>query len=131
MVWNLETVPWPFEDNSFDECHGYQTIEHCTGQQGDAEAFFRFFTEAWRILKPAGLFIASVPRWDSIWALGDPSHKRVISHATISFLSQREYESQVGRTQMADYRYLWHGDFELAHSETVGDSYNFVLRALK
>ncbi len=38
-IWDLETLPLPFEDNEFDEIHAYEVFEH-TGQQGDYEFFF-------------------------------------------------------------------------------------------
>lgn len=130
-VWDLEQFPWPYDDNTFDECHAYEVVEHCSGQQGDADAFFRFFAELHRILKPAGMFIASVPLWSSQWAWGDPSHKRVITPGTLAFLSQAEYAKQCGVTRMTDFRSVWHGDFETVTAQISGDSMMFVLRCIK
>ena len=53
VVWDLNVCPWPFEDNSFDEIHGYEILEHL-GQQGDAKSFFAHFWEIYRILNPLG-----------------------------------------------------------------------------
>jgi SAM-dependent methyltransferase len=105
-------------------------LEH-TGQQGDWRFFFNQFYEFWRILKPGGFFFATCPMWDGIWAWGDPGHKRVISEASIVFLSQKEYRAQVGNGAMTDYRPYWDGDFELYAKKEEGNTFGFVLRAIK
>ena len=132
VVWNLENRLWPFPSNYFDEVHAYEVIEHCTGLPGDVEAFFRFFGEIWRILKPEGHLFGSAPSWRSEWAFGDPGHKRMITPGTFVFLSQEEYQKQVGITPMSDYRDIWQGDFKTMYCREVGEvTLTFVLKAIK
>ncbi len=45
VVHDLDETPWPFADDSFDECHGYEVLEHL-GRQGDHRSFFRHFHES-------------------------------------------------------------------------------------
>ena len=130
VVHDLEDLPLPFDDDMFDEIHAYEVLEH-TGQQGDWRFFFNQFYEFWRILKPGGYLIGSCPKWDSQWVWGDPGHKRILSSHTFVFLSQKEYKVQVGETSMTDYRDYWDGDFELVAAQEEGDTFGFVLRALK
>ena len=130
VVWDLEKLPWPFEDNSFDEVHAYHVIEHVTGRQGDIEPFFAFFTEVVRVLKPGGHLFAAVPRWDTEWAWGDPSHKRVFAPHTLGYLNQNEYKVQVGVTSMTDYRYCYKVNLEPEWTN-IADDFKFVLRAVK
>jgi SAM-dependent methyltransferase len=130
VVCDLTRTPWPWDDNTFDEVHAYEVLEHL-GQQGDYVAFFEQFTEIWRILKPDGLFCASVPSLDSPWLWGDPSHTRVIAPQTLVFLDQEEYGKQVGRTAMSDFRYLYHADFRTVWKSHEGESFCFVLQAKK
>jgi predicted SAM-dependent methyltransferase len=130
VVHDLDETPWPFADDSFDECHAYEVLEHL-GTQGDYRSFFRHFHEIWRVLKDGGHLFATVPSWKSEWAWGDPSHVRVITPGTLVFLSQAEYRRQVGRTAMTDFRWLWKGDFEIAHSECDEHNHIFVLKAIK
>ena len=131
VVHDLEILPLPFEDNQFAEIQAYEVLEH-TGAQGDWRFFFDQFTEFWRILEPGGLFAASVPAWNSIWAWGDPSHKRVINEGTLVFLSQAAYVEQVGKTAMSDFRSYYRADFTELTYQYVGDAqFYFTMRAKK
>ena len=115
----------PFEDETFDEIHAYEVLEHL-GQQGDAASFFSLFSEFYRIMKPGGSFFGSTPRWDGQWAWADPSHRRIISEGTLLFLDQKLYV-QVGKTTMTDFRSIWKGNFEHMWMSKDDVSLSFVL----
>lgn len=130
-VHDLRNLPLPFDDDVFDEIHAYEVLEH-VGQQGDWQFFFNQFYEFWRIMKPGGFLIGTVPMWDSVWAWGDPGHTRVISHASLVFLSQKEYiANQAAKTPMTDYRLWWEGDFDLVAKQEEDDIFGFVIQAVK
>jgi SAM-dependent methyltransferase len=130
VVHDLEEVPYPFPDNHFDEIHAYEVLEHL-GRQGDWRSFFKHFSEFYRILKPSGLVLATVPHWQGVWAWSDPGHTRILTEATLIFLSQTEYLRQQGKTHMTDYREWWKGDFNLVYSVVEGEGYSFGLQAIK
>ncbi len=131
VVWDLDDpAPLPFDDNTFDEIHAYEVLEH-VGTQGDWRFFFRQFSDFWRILKPGGCFVGSCPRWNSVWAWGDPGHTRVLTRYTLAFLSQKEYAAQVGKTHMTDYRHWYKADFETLFVQDEEESWVFALRAVK
>lgn len=133
-VEDLQTLGYNWtltEYGQFDEIHAYEVLEHI-GKQGDYVQFFTQFRQLWRALKPGGFFCATVPHWQSIWAWGDPGHTRIISPASLVFLDRDEYAKQLGKTAMSDYRELL-GDtnFKRVHQKTVGDTFEFVLQAVK
>lgn len=149
IVWDLHDIPieiktklsdkvtdnfivcnTPLPSNTFNEIHAYEVLEH-VGRQGDYRTFFNQFTEFWRLLKPGGLFFATCPSWCSPWAWGDPSHTRVLTAGTLSFLSQRQYVEQVGKTPMSDFRSIYTADFEPIFVTEDNDALRFVLRAVK
>lgn len=131
VVWDMENIPLPFEDNSADEIHAYEVLEHM-GRQGDWRFFLAQFEDFWRILKPGGLLFASTPHPTSPWAFGDPGHTRLIPVEATIFLSQEEYRKQVGVTPMTDYRFVYKGDFRLVENGiTPSHTTWFVLQAFK
>lgn len=129
VVHDLNVMPYPFADESFDEIHAYEVLEHC-GRQGDWQFFFAQFAEFYRLLKPKGYFVATVPMWDSPWAWGDPGHTRLIAKESLIFLNQKEYQ-QAGKTAMTDYRPWWKGDFETLAVQETEHRLAFVLQAVK
>jgi SAM-dependent methyltransferase len=129
VVWDLNNPYLPFNDSQFDEVHAYECLEH-VGRQGDWQFFFRQFYDFWRILKPNGYFVATVPMWDSPWAWGDPGHTRVLPRQSLIFLNQGEYE-QLGETAMTDYRPWWKGNFETIAVHESEHQMAFVLKAIK
>lgn len=130
VVHDLNVIPYPFDNDLFDEIHAYEVLEHC-GKQGDWRFFFDQFSEFHRILKPGGYLCATVPAWDSPWAWGDPGHTRVITEGSLVFLSQDQYADQVGKTAMTDYRSWYKGDFEVIATDYRDEQFAFVLRAKK
>lgn len=120
-----------FNSSYFDEIHAYEVLEHC-GAQGDSKLFFAQFGEFWRMLKPNGYFCATVPAHTSPWAWGDPGHTRIINRGTLVFLDKDEYERQLGKTSMSDYRTeLGDTNFKCVFAETVQETFRFVLRTVK
>lgn len=130
VVWDLTQLPLPFPDNEFSEIHAYEVLEH-TGTQGDYKFFFAQFSEFYRILAPGGKLFASVPAPTSPWAWGDPSHTRIFPKEWLTFLRQKSYEEQVGRTSISDFRYIYTADFEPEYVKEHGDNLFFIIKAIK
>lgn len=129
IVWDLTQHPLPFKDSVFDRIHAYDILEHLA-YQGDYEFFFAEFTEYHRILKPGGIFCATMPLWTSPGAIGDPSHRRFFNSITLAFLSQKQYKEQVGVTAMSDFRHIYKADFDILYWSEDGP-FVFALTAVK
>jgi hypothetical protein len=129
VLHDLEDFPYPFEDNSFDEIAAYHCLEHM-GRQGDWRFFFDQFSELWRITKHGGVLFGIVPHINSKWLWGDPSHTRVISQESLTFLDQRSYWA-VGQTTMSDFRHYYKASWEMGKCEVQGEEFLFALRCNK
>lgn len=83
IVHDLETFPWPFEDNSVDELHSSHYVEHTRMHLPDGrDGLVAFMDEAHRILKPGGTFQIFHPYAMSRRAFQDPFHRRFIPEDT-------------------------------------------------
>lgn len=131
VVYDFSKLPLPFDENSFDEIHAYDVLEH-VGQQGDWKFFLDQFADFWRILKPEGLLIGTSPHPSSAWAWGDPGHTRVISGEALGFLDQNHYKQIETGSPMTDYRPWYQADFDIAQF-TISENLQmlYVLRAIK
>lgn len=116
-----------FDDNSFDEIHAYDILEHL-GKFGDWRGFFTEFGEYHRILKKGGLFYILVPVGGD--ALGDPGHTRIFHQNHFAFLSQEFYEREKNLgTTATDYRWFWKKDFKIEYlSKEEGHHLAVILR---
>jgi SAM-dependent methyltransferase len=130
VVHDLTVLPLPFEDNTFEEIHAYEVLEH-TGQQGDWRFFFAQFSEFWRILKPGGVLLGTSPAPNAAWTWGDPGHTRVMSVEAMTFLVQRQYTAQVGVTPMTDYRFVYKADFEPRLLHVENGQFSYIMEAVK
>jgi len=68
VVWNLNKIPLPFEDNHFDEIVLHHIIEHISN-------IYELFEDIHRILKPNGVVKIVVPHYTDWTFWRDPSHK--------------------------------------------------------
>ena len=129
VLHDLSVHPWPLESDYFDVLHAYEVLEHLT-LQGDYKAFFALWREIWRVLKPGGIVLATTPWWQSLGAWGDPGHTCVYSPMTLSFLRQKVYSRDIGRTSMTDYRGEFPPpyNFEPLEIKQYDEGFRFILR---
>lgn len=107
VVHNLMRYPWPLETSSVDELHCSHFIEHIPmifvdddggevpmGDHDARDAFFRFFDECHRVLKPDGWMTVIAPSARSNRAFQDPTHRRFIVGETFMYLNADWRKSQ-------------------------------------
>ena len=78
LVHDLESYPWPLEDNSIDEIIAENILEHI-------DNIVRFMEEIHRITRMGAIIKIDVPYWNSWEAITDPTHKSIFNEYTFDF----------------------------------------------
>ena len=78
VVHNLDSFPYPFEDNTFDEVLASQIIEHLSNPEG-------FIRELWRISKPNVKINIGTVHFSAPVVWGDITHKRPYQSDTMNW----------------------------------------------
>lgn len=79
IICDLNKGKLPFKDNTFDIVYTHHVLEHL-------ENVIPILLEVHRVLKKGGYFLICVPHISYIDSLGDLSHKRLFSYASLDFL---------------------------------------------
>ena len=69
VVHDLNSIPWPWKDESYDHIAASSVFEHLTIDLVAA------LDECWRILRPKGTLRVKVPHWQHDNAYADPTHR--------------------------------------------------------
>jgi len=69
VAWDLNKLPWPWLDNSFDQIVASSVLEHLTHD------LFVSLNECWRIIRPGGQIYLKLPHWGSDISHQDPTHR--------------------------------------------------------
>lgn len=85
IVHDLRVMPWPFETSSVHEANCSHYLEHLTNFDGKWERI-KFFNELYRVLKPGGQCLLTIPHWCSNRYFGDPTHKEPFSEFGVWYL---------------------------------------------
>jgi hypothetical protein len=83
---DLETTPWPWDDNSVVGIELHHVLEHL-GQQKDV--YLSIIQELYRICKPQGEIHIAVPHHRHDNLLHDPTHVRPITPYGLSMFSKK------------------------------------------
>jgi SAM-dependent methyltransferase len=68
VAWDLNNLPWPWEDNAFDLVVASAILEHLRLNLVES------LDEAWRIIAPGGIIHIKVPYWNADASHSDPTH---------------------------------------------------------
>ena len=82
IVWDLETFPWPLDDESVLTATASHVLEHINPHKG---VFIAFMNEVWRVMKPYGQFAFVVPHAASPGYQQDPTHCNMLNETTMHY----------------------------------------------
>ncbi len=94
VVWDLDRLPYPFEDESFTEIECFDVIEHLSNISATLQ-------EIHRILEPNGILKITTPHFSCANSYIDPTHKYHLSYFSfdyfcegheLSYYSEARYE---------------------------------------
>lgn len=108
---DLNTFPYPFDDESFDEILLDNTIEHL-------DNVIRVLEEVHRICRPGGLVTIVVPYFRSVWAFIDPTHKHFFTVGSFYYFDPDQLMS--ARYPYSRVRFKCE---RIVFNETVGSSW--------
>lgn len=94
LIFDLETFPYPWKDNSVSEIEMRHVLEHL-GQQ--TEIYLKIVREIYRICQPEARIHITVPHHRSDRFYHDPTHVRPITPVGLSMFSKRlnrEWQAQ-------------------------------------
>ena len=86
LLFDLETFPYPWKDNSVSEIELHHILEHL-GQQ--TEIYLKIIQELYRICQPQARIHITVPHHRSDRFYHDPTHVRPITPVGLSMFSKR------------------------------------------
>jgi SAM-dependent methyltransferase len=77
-VHDLNSFPYPFQDNTFEEVVAINILEHL-------DDTVKVMEEIWRICRHNAKLILRVPFWNSIDSITDPTHKKLFNQHSFEF----------------------------------------------
>jgi len=95
---DLNILPWPWPDNSFDEVQLISVAEHLKLN------LIETLNECWRIIKPGGSLVLKYPVFTSINIHDDPTHRWYWSEKAIDFVDPA---TRYGQTNGYYTKYKW------------------------
>jgi len=87
VVHDLNEYPWPWENESFDEVHMANVLEHLPNT-------IKVMEELYRITKLGAKIYIEVPYWNSWEAITDPTHVTAFNEFTFDFFDPHHIRCQ-------------------------------------
>jgi predicted SAM-dependent methyltransferase len=117
MVVDLETFPWPFEDNSVEAI----VLNHCLEHLGQtASTFIDIMKEMYRVCRPGAEILINVPHPRHDHFISDPTHVRAITPALLQTFSKAQNRRWIELGYANTTLGLYHDiDFEIKSSTVI------------
>lgn len=117
------------EPDSFDEIHAYEVLHIISDEYERVQKDTRFFTiwgKLWRILKPGGLVVGTVPHWNSKWVYATPAEVTVYTPELLWYLDREKYAEHLVMTNYLEDLWPEPYNFRLLRSMTGDEGNNFI-----
>ena len=88
IAWDLNNLPWPWEDGAFDHIIAWSVLEHL-----DID-LLTAMDECWRILDDRGTAEIKLPYWKHERAYNDPTHRRAYGRGIFNQLDPNTRRGQ-------------------------------------
>lgn len=103
-VHDLDSFPWPYDDNTFDLIFAQSVFEHLDDQLAVME-------EMHRILKPKGRLVIAVPHFRCVDAFTDATHEHFFTRQSLDYYTNKD--NSLARYQYTKKKYkeinFWYG----------------------
>ena len=111
VVHDLNTFPYPFDDNRFDEIYCSHVLEH-------VDDLVKVVEELHRITKLYGRIKVIAPYFASQGAFNDPTHKQFFTYKTFDYFSPSGYYSDVV-LQVIKKKIFFHSSYGFMQSRII------------
>jgi len=102
ILWDLESVPWPFANERCEEVWMHDVVEHLGHR-----VFYPVMEEVWRILKPNHLCHIHTSIWNTEQSFREPTHVRFMTVESFNFFDRRwEYFERYKHNTTARFKVL-------------------------
>jgi SAM-dependent methyltransferase len=103
LVRNLDDLPWPLEDGSFDHVRAQDVLEH-------VDSFFGVVREIHRVCRPGAIVEVRMPFMSSANFATDPTHRRAATSQTFDYFDPRtalgRFDYSAERFELLEFRYV-------------------------
>jgi SAM-dependent methyltransferase len=93
VVHDLNQVPWPFADDSFNELRAYDILEHL-------DDLLSVMEEVHRVCKAGATVKITVPHYSSSNAFTDPTHRHFFSLCSFDYFTEENATSFYSRARL-------------------------------
>lgn len=120
IVFDLETIPWPWQNDSVDEIRFIHSLEH---MGRDTDTYLAIIKELYRICRDGSKVEIHVPHPRHDNYLGDPTHVRPVTPQSLTLFDKLKNEEWIAggvsaATPLAKYIGV---DFYISNMTTVMD----------
>ncbi len=119
ILHDIESAPYPFPDDYFDEILIKHVLEH-VGQT--FSVFKKVIQEIYRISRDGAKIIIQVPNYKHVTFWSDPTHVRAFDEITFSMMSRKQNDEWIkSKSNYTMLSYILNVDFEITNTKYIAE----------